>query len=133
MRFDPPADLHAAGRAKSTYASVVFPAWFLAQHPSASVIAASHTTELSERWGRRVRDLVNEHSQTLGIALRKDTQAAGRWQLDTSGGEYLAAGVGQAILGFRSDLTVIDDPIRSREDAQSERSGAASGSGIRPT
>jgi len=59
---------------------------------------------LSERWGRRVRDLINEHSQTLGIALRKDTQAAGRWQLDTSGGEYLAAGVGQAFSAFAATL-----------------------------
>src|SRR5262249_21186255 len=45
--------------------------------------------------------------------------AAGRWQL-ASGGEYLAAGVGQAILGFRADLAVVDDPIRSREAAMSE-------------
>jgi predicted phage terminase large subunit-like protein len=107
------------GAAKSTYTSVLFPGWFLAQHPSASVIAASHTTELSERWGRRVRNLILEHGQTIGLALRSDSQAAGRWQLE-SGGEYLAAGVGQAILGFRADLIVIDDPIRSREDAASD-------------
>ncbi len=37
-----------------------------------------------------------------------------------SGGEYLAAGVGQAIHGFRADLFVVDDPIRSREDAASD-------------
>jgi len=107
------------GAAKSTYTSILFPGWFLANHPSASVIAASHTTELSERWGRRVRNLILEHSNTLGIALRSDSQAAGRWQL-ASGGEYLAAGVGQAILGFRADVIVIDDPIRSREDASSD-------------
>jgi predicted phage terminase large subunit-like protein len=107
------------GAAKSTYTSVLFPGWFLANHPDASVIAASHTTELSERWGRRVRNLILEHGLELGLALRADSQAAGRWQLE-SDGEYLAAGVGQAILGFRADLIVIDDPIRSREDAQSE-------------
>jgi predicted phage terminase large subunit-like protein len=107
------------GAAKSTYASVLFPAWFLANHPAAAIIAASHTTELSERWGRRVRNLVIENAPTLDIALVSDSQAAGRWEL-TSGGSYLAAGVGQAILGYRADLVVIDDPIRSREDAASE-------------
>ena len=107
------------GAAKSTYASVLFPAHFFASHPAAQVIAASHTTELSERWGRRVRNLILEHGPTLGLTLRSDSQAAGRWQL-VSGGEYLAAGVGQAVLGFRADLIVIDDPIRSREDAMSE-------------
>jgi hypothetical protein len=107
------------GAAKSTYTSVLFPAHFFVAHPAAQVIAASHTTELSERWGRRVRNLILEHGPTLGLTLRSDSQAAGRWQL-TSGGEYLAAGVGQAVLGFRADLIVIDDPIRSREDAMSE-------------
>jgi predicted phage terminase large subunit-like protein len=107
------------GAAKSTYTSILFPGWFLANHPGASVIAASHTTELSERWGRRVRNLILEHGNTLGLALRSDSAAAGRWQL-ASGGEYLAAGVGQAILGFRADVIVIDDPIRSREDAASD-------------
>jgi len=42
-----------------------------------------------------------------------------QWQL-TIGGEYLAASVAQAILGFRADLIVIDNPIRSCEDAASE-------------
>ncbi len=107
------------GAAKSTYSSVLFPAFFLSNNPGASIIAASHTTELSERWGRRVRNLILEHGNTLGLALRSDSQAAGRWQL-ASGGEYLAVGVSQAVLGFRADVVVIDDPIRSREDAASE-------------
>ena len=38
----------------------------------------------------------------------------------TSGGSYLAAGVGQGIAGYRADLIVIDDPVRSRADADSE-------------
>src|SRR5215831_6721801 len=38
------------GSAKSTYSSILFPPWFLAQKPKASVIAASHTTELAEKW-----------------------------------------------------------------------------------
>lgn len=33
---------------------------------------------------------------------------------------YLAAGVGQAIRGFRADIVLIDDPIRSRAEAESE-------------
>ena len=59
------------GAAKSTYSSVLFPAWFLANHPDAAIIAASHTGELSERFGRRVRNLILEHGTTLGLALRR--------------------------------------------------------------
>lgn len=107
------------GSAKSTYASVLFPPWFLANYPQAALIAASHTSELAEKWGRRVRNLIAENSLVLGISLSPDSQAAGRWALN-QGGEYYAAGVGVGIAGFRADLADIDDPIRSRQDADSE-------------
>jgi predicted phage terminase large subunit-like protein len=106
------------GSAKSTYASILFPPWLLASC-GWNIVAASHTTELAEKWGRRVRNLIGEHGPTLGIALSADSQAAGRWQL-ASGQEYYAAGVGTGIAGFRAKLGLIDDPIRSRQDADSE-------------
>jgi hypothetical protein len=107
------------GSAKSTYGSVLFPPWLICRRCRGNVLAASHTTELAEKWGRRVRNLVNEHSSTLGISVAADNQAAGRWAL-TSGAEYYAAGVGTGIAGFRAKLGLIDDPIRSRQDADSE-------------
>ena len=107
------------GSAKSSYVSVALPSWYLASHPQNCVLAASHTSTLAEKWGRRVRNLVGEHGRTLGVSLAADSQAAGRWSL-AEGGEYLAAGVGVGIAGFRSDLGIIDDPIGSREDAFSE-------------
>ena len=98
---------------------MALPSWYLASNPRGSVLAASHTTTLAEKWGRRVRNLVGEHAHTLGVTLAADSQAAGRWSL-AEGGEYLAAGVGVGIAGFRSDLGIIDDPIGSREQAFSE-------------
>lgn len=106
------------GSAKSTYGSVLFPPWLM-QSMAGNVLAASHTTELAEKWGRRVRNLVTEHSLVLGIQVAADNQAAGRWAL-TTGSEYYAAGVGTGIAGFRAKLGIIDDPIRSRQDADSE-------------
>lgn len=106
------------GSAKSTYASVLFPPWLMANRPG-NVLAASHTTELAEKWGRRVRNLITEHSLVLGVGLSADSQAAGRWSL-SGGSEYYAAGVGTGIAGFRAKLGIIDDPIRSRQDADSE-------------
>src|SRR6478609_4764246 len=107
------------GSAKSTYASKLFPAWLLQRHPTANILAASHTTELAEKWGRWVRNIVKEHSSELGITPSDDSQAAGRWALK-SGGEYYAAGVGTGIAGFRAKYGLIDDPVRSRQDADSE-------------
>lgn len=107
------------GSAKSTYTSALFPPWYLAQNPEKMVIAASHTAELAERWGRRVRNIVAEHAPRLGYNIAPDDKAAGRWAT-SAGGEYYAAGVGGSITGRRADLVVIDDPVRSREDAESE-------------
>jgi predicted phage terminase large subunit-like protein len=106
------------GSAKSTYSSVLFAAWLIAKQ-NANVLAASHTTELAEKWGRRVRNLITEHGLVLNASLAPDSQAAGRWSL-TSGAEYYAAGVGTGIAGFRAKFGLIDDPIRSRQDADSE-------------
>lgn len=113
MVFMPP------GSAKSTYTSVLFPPYILAQDPKLTVIAASHTVELAERFGRRVRNLVAEHSNVLGFSLADDSQAAGRWDTD-AGGEYFAAGVRGPITGRRADLALIDDPVKSREEADSD-------------
>jgi hypothetical protein len=53
------------------------------------------------------------------MAPLRHRHAAGRWELN-NGGEYYAAGVGTAIVGFRANGALIDDPIRSREDADSQ-------------
>src|SRR2546430_1067748 len=85
LLFAPP------GSAKSTYVSVLLPAWYLAGHPSRSVLAATHSVEFAERWGRRVRNDIMVQSATLGISLASDSQAAARWGL-TTGGEYYGVG-----------------------------------------
>jgi predicted phage terminase large subunit-like protein len=61
---------------------------------------------------------VDEHTQVLGYGISEDNKAAGRWET-TRGGDYFAAGVGGALAGRRADIALIDDPIRSREDAES--------------
>lgn len=111
MVFMPP------GSAKSTYASDLFPAWYLAQRPDLSIIAASNTADLAQSFSRRVRGRVREHGGLLGYGLAREAEEL--WTT-TTGGQYRAAGVGGVITGLRADLAVIDDPVRSREDADSE-------------
>ena len=111
------------GSAKSTYGSVYFPEYFEGRNPQLSIIAASHTSELAERFGRRVRNgLQEEQFRALfpTVELASDSTAAGRWGTN-HGGEYTAAGVGGSVTGRRADLIIVDDPVRSREDADSER------------
>ncbi len=106
------------GSAKSTYASVLFPAWWFARHPASSVIAASHTADLASYFGRQVRNLIAEYSTDLGYGLANDNRSAARWQT-TRRGTYFAAGVRGPITGRRADLVIIDDPVKSNAEADS--------------
>src|ERR1044071_7711069 len=100
------------GSAKSTYTSAVFPAWYLGRNPTNSVIAVSHTQELIERFGRRVRNLFASplHRAVFGVGVAGDSSAAARWDTER-GGEYFAVGIGGAVAGRRGDLGLIDDPV----------------------
>lgn len=104
------------GSAKSTYASVLFPAWFLASAPRREVIGASYNADLAQDFSSRVLQLVREHSGLLGYAPTSESRALWR---TTNDGVYRAVGVGGGITGRRADLFVIDDPIRGRQDADS--------------
>lgn len=111
------------GSAKSTYASVLFPPWFMGRNPQMAVLGVSNTTELAERFSRRVRNIVSlrEFSNVFEEnGLSQDSAAAGSWET-VKGGEFFAAGMGSAIAGRRADLGLIDDPIKTRQEADSER------------
>ena len=104
------------GSAKSTYASVLFPAWWFTQHSKSSIIAASHTADLAQHFGRQARDLVAAQSERLGYSLAQQNKAAGRWRT-TAGGDYFSVGIRGPITGRRADLAIIDDPIKSHAEA----------------
>jgi len=105
---------------KSEFASYLLPAWLMGRSPKLKIMQTTHTAELAYRFGRKVRNLMNseEYCRVFqGVALRADSQAAGRWET-TKGGEYFAAGTGGAVTGRGADLLIIDDP-HSEQDALS--------------
>ena len=106
---------------KSEFASYMLPAFIMGRNPLSKIIQTSHTAELSQRFGRKTKNLIDspEYKKIFPkTSLHVDSKAAGRW--DTSaGGEYFAAGVGGAITGRGADLLIIDDP-HSEQDALSE-------------
>lgn len=111
------------GSAKSTYASTLFPPWYLAQHPKKSVLAASHSGELAERFGRRCRDLIEMNPEALGIDVSQANRAAYRWQVAGDPmrmAEYYAVGTNVPIAGFRADLGLMDDPVKSKAEVMNE-------------
>jgi predicted phage terminase large subunit-like protein len=118
------------GSAKTTYTSRLFPAWYFAFRPRSSIIACSHTQGLSELNSGFVQRFIRENTEIAGYNLIKDpsdsssTATTGsvskeRWYTDNHCA-FRAGSVGSAILGFRCNLGIIDDPIASRAEAESE-------------
>ena len=118
--FDRLMILMPPGSAKSTYTSLLFPVWWFLRHPRSTVICASHSLSLARSFGRRARDLVQDHAERLGFAIKPSHRAADNWST-TEGGEYLAVGVRGSIIGRRADLIIIDDPVKSHAIADSKR------------
>ena len=104
---------------KSEFASYLFPAWMIGRRPDMKIMQATHTADLSIRFGRKVKNLMEtkEYQGLFDVRLRSDSKAAYRWETD-DGGEYYAAGVGGNIAGRGADLFIVDDP-HSEQDAMS--------------
>lgn len=94
----------------------------MGRNPKKPILGVSNTTELAERFSRRARNLVsnNLYRNVFGFGCSEDTKSAGNWE-NERGGEFFAAGIGSAIAGRRAGLGLIDDPVKSREEADSER------------
>jgi predicted phage terminase large subunit-like protein len=106
------------GSAKSTYCSIQYPLWRLARQPNRNILCASNTQDLAENFNRRRRNiaLAPEWMTLAQTKLAGDLQGAGHFGTEREGG-IKAAGVGSAIVGFRSHLNILDDPIRNHEEA----------------
>lgn len=106
---------------KSLHVSENLPAWFLGNNPDKRVIAASHTAALAYTFSRRVRNKFNDPRWPFPtVRIAGDKAAVQAWDIDGRYGGYYAVGVGGAPTGSGGDLIVIDDPIRSAADADSQ-------------
>lgn len=115
MVFMPP------GSAKSTYASVVFPVWFMGRGLRRNVIVATYASDLARKIGRRARSILKQptYHEVFDTGLSPDSAAADEWAL-TNENEFMGGGILSGITGNRADLIIIDDPIKGRQQADSD-------------
>lgn len=110
---------------KSELGSRRFPAWFLGRNPTATIMSASYNLDKAEEFGGEVRDVVRSHHYRNlfpQMQLKEDTRAKGFWRTE-NGGFYISAGVGTALTGRGTvgPIVLIDDPLKDRAEADSER------------
>ncbi len=107
---------------KSLLGSTIFPSWYLGRHPDRQVILATYAQELSDDFGRKVRNLVADDLHRAifpRCVLSEDSTAAHRFGL-LPGGGYVAAGRGGPITGRGAHLIIIDDPLKDWQEAHSK-------------
>ena len=89
-------------------------AWQLVRNPWLKVVYATYSQARANAVSRQIRGIVQHWTP-----LKAGSSNVQRWETREGGG-LLAAGRGSAMTGFRSDMTVIDDPIKDMQEAQSE-------------
>ena len=118
MLFVPPR------HGKSQLATINFPAWYLGRNPDKEIITASYSSDLAVDFGSKTREIISDELFNLifvkpRISLRQDEKAKAKWRTNL-GGSYISVGVGGPITGRGANILIIDDPIKNREEADSQ-------------
>ena len=106
---------------KSQITSKSLPAWHVGRYPTHEIMATSYSGSLSMSFSRMNRELMRDpaYHRLFDTRLHPDSQGAEAW-MTTAGGGYTSAGIGGAITDKGAHILVIDDPVKNREDAESE-------------
>jgi predicted phage terminase large subunit-like protein len=117
---------------KSMLASEFFPAWYLGRNPDHYVVTATYSQDLADDFGRKVKNQIADDAFKAvfpGVTLANDSKSAKRFNVEGAigfeqatnlRGAYYAVGVGGPLTGRGAHLLLIDDPVKNREDADSE-------------
>jgi len=109
---------------KTMQISEYFPPWYLGRNPSHQIIATTYSFERAGDVGRKVRNHMIDpmhHKIFPGCTLSLDSKSANKLATDQDG-NYYSVGVGGAVIGRGANIFLIDDPVKSRQEAESETS-----------
>lgn len=98
---------------KSEMVTVRYPVWRMERQRDLRVIVGAYNQTLAEKFSRKSRRIARER-----FSLNEERQAAEDWETPEGGG-LRAVGVGAGITGQGGQLIIIDDPVKSREEANS--------------
>lgn len=97
---------------KSEAVTVRFPAWMIERNPELRFIVAAYNVSLASKFSRKTQRIVSSRGITL------DREAVDDWTTKQEGG-VRAVGVGSGVTGHGANGILIDDPIKSKEEAYS--------------
>lgn len=98
---------------KSEMTTIRYPVYRLERDPSIRVVVGSYSQDLAGEFSLKARVIARQR-----MALSRERNKIQEWKTGDGGG-FLAVGVGNGVTGRGADLIVIDDPIKSRVEADS--------------
>lgn len=104
---------------KSVLITQTFPSYYFMKHPDSKTIIISYGDDLARLFGRKNKEKIKEFGGELfGYELGKNTDT----DMDIKGhrGSIISRGIMAGITGQSADLIIIDDPIKSAIEANSE-------------
>ena len=119
IEVDSPSHLFLAGRGmtptrNTEHNTYGFTAYHFERNPRFRALLCSYNQTQAQKFSRNIRRLV----RSLGVALSPERDAAGEWETVTGGG-LRAVGAGAGVASVNADGIIIDDPIGSRDEAES--------------
>ena len=110
------------GHSKTQLVTRSLPGWILGNHPDKEILIATASQDLSNNFGREIRDRMNdpEYAACFPSSIPRDDSNAVDYMVNRSGGKLTLGGWGAMWNGLRGHLMVGDDLIKDREFAESE-------------
>lgn len=106
---------------KSTSVTEALPSWFLGKYPDESVIALAYGDDLAQRFGRRNKSKIENYGKRLfDIELSRTKNANDDFEIEGHRGRMITRGIMSGITGNAGKLILIDDPVKTKEEAYSE-------------
>jgi predicted phage terminase large subunit-like protein len=99
---------------KTEHNTIGYAVYRLERDPRTRLIVGSYNQTQAQKFSREIRRL----AKARGIALSAERDAAGEWET-AAGGGVRAVGAGAGVAGVNADVILIDDPIGSRDEAES--------------
>jgi predicted phage terminase large subunit-like protein len=99
---------------KTECATIRYPVYRLEKNSKTRVLIAAYNQTLSNKFSRRARRIASHR-----LSLSDERKAVEEWETN-EGGIFRAVGIGSGVTGSGFDLIVIDDPVKNREEADSE-------------
>jgi len=99
---------------KTEHNTIGYGAYRLERNPRTRILVCSYNSLRAQKFSREIRKLALKR----GVRISKDRDSATDWET-TAGGGVLAVGAGSGVASVNADVILIDDPIGSRDDAES--------------